>query len=211
MRLLVNGVGPTLRGLLGRWRDRLGCLMSPAAGNSMASVLDTGLPWAADNGAFGEFDPEAFRRMLARIAHQPRCLWVACPDVVGDASATLALFGRWHEEVRAAGQPVALVGQDGADAGKVPWGAFDAYFIGGTTGWKLSQASADLALAARRRGKAVHMGRVNSRRRMVAAHQMGCGTLDGSSASWFGATYIERYCVWLGQIEGQQTLLGNET
>jgi hypothetical protein len=41
---------------------------------------------------------------------------------------------------------------------------------------------------------------------MVAAHSMGCDTIDGSSASIFGDAKIHRYCVWLEQIEKQQSL-----
>ena len=58
MRLFVSGATDTLR----RYRDsaHLGILLVPGAGNSLPSVLATGLPWAADNAAFSGFDPAAF-------------------------------------------------------------------------------------------------------------------------------------------------------
>lgn len=210
MRLLVSGSTATVRGLAGRWPSRLGHLLTPANRNAPSSLLATGLPWAADNGCFGGLDGPAFRRMLSRIAGLPRCLFVVVPDAVGDARATLSLFGEWAEEVAAAGQPLALVGQDGAEDLDIPWGRFDAWFIGGSTGWKLSAASADLSAEAARRGKWLHMGRVNSLRRMRIAHSFGCDSIDGSSASMFGATYIEKYCRWIDGIVSQGTLFTDD-
>lgn len=203
MMLLVSGSTRTVQGLANRWPTRLGHLLTPNNGNSVTSLLSTGLAWAVDNGAFSGFDPVRFRRLLRRVDRLPRCLFVVCPDVVADAAQTLRLFGQWRDEVAATGQPVALVGQDGVEALDIPWGEFDAWFIGGSTRWKLSTASADLALEAKARGKWAHMGRVNSLRRMVAAHDMGCDSIDGSSASMFGDKYIHTYCRWLEAIESQ--------
>lgn len=195
-----------MRRLAGRWPHLLGHLLTPANRNGMAALLATYLPWAADNGAFAGFDPAAFRRLLRKVAGRPRCLFVACPDVVGDHAGTLARFREWSGEVRGCGQPVAFVGQDGAEAGPVPWDDFDAWFVGGGTAWKLSAASADLCREARRRGKWVHVGRVNSRRRMEVAHRFGAHSVDGSSASMYGDKYIHKYCAWLGHIEAQGRL-----
>jgi hypothetical protein len=207
MRLLVSGSTRTVRALAGRWgAERLGVLLTPANRNGMGAVLDLNLPWAADNGAYSGFEPAAFGRFLKKIAWQPRCLWVACPDAVGDATATLERFAEWAPAITAVGQPVALVGQDGAEKLDLPWSACDCLFIGGTTRWKLSNAAADLAAEAKRRGKLVHMGRVNSRRRMAVAHDLGADTIDGSSASRFGDRYVHRYCLWLSQIEAAGSL-----
>jgi len=62
----------------------------------------------------------------------------------------------------------------------VPWDDFDALFIGGTTAWKLSEAVYQLCQEAKRRGKWVHMGRVNSLRRMRLAESFGCDSADGT-------------------------------
>jgi hypothetical protein len=123
--------------------------------------------------------------LLAKIAFWPNCLFVVCPDVVADARATLSLFNEWALEVRATGQPLAFVGQDGAEDLDLPWGYFEAWFIGGSTRWKLSQASFDLAREAKARGKHVHMGRVNSMRRLRLALRFGSDSCDGSSYSRF--------------------------
>jgi hypothetical protein len=71
----------------------------------MRDVLATGFPWAADNGAFTGFDAAAFASLLGRVAGKPGCLFVACPDVVGDARATLALFDIWQPVLKAVGVP----------------------------------------------------------------------------------------------------------
>ncbi len=178
---MVSGNTVTVRGLAGRWPLHLGHLITPAKPNSIASITATGLPWAVDNGAFSGFDPAAFRRLLGKCGGQPRLLWVACPDVVGNARGTLAWFAEWQPVLRAAGVSVALVGQDGMEDLDVPWEDCACLFLGGSTRWKLSQASADLGTEARRQGKGLHMGRCNTRGRIRAAHDRGCDSIDGKS------------------------------
>ena len=46
----------------------------------------------------------------------------------------------------------------------------------------------------------------NSRRRMQIAHDMGCDSIDGSSASRFGDTYIRKYLRWIEHLERQGSL-----
>lgn len=206
MILLVSGSTRTVRGLASAWPRRLGHLLTPANGNRPPAILATGLPWAIDNGAFSGFNAAGFRRLLRRVWCLPRCLFVVCPDAVGDAVGTLALFREWRGEVAAAGHPVAFVGQDGVEGMGVPWNEFGAWFVGGSTRWKLSQASADLCGEAKRRGKWVHMGRVNSLRRLTAAYDMGCDSVDGSSMSMFGDKYIHKFCRWVDWVHRQAVL-----
>jgi hypothetical protein len=52
--------------------------------------------------------------------------------------------------------------------------------IGGSTSWKLGPAAASLAAQARRLGKWVHMGRVNSLKRLRYAASIGCDSADGT-------------------------------
>lgn len=185
MRLLVSGNTRQVRELALRFPDHLGHLLTPRNTNRGAVVRGL-LPFGADNGAFHGLEPERFRRLLNVVrTHLQRCLWVVCPDVVADALATIRQFGQWYEEMRSVGVPLAFVGQDGAENLDLPWDAFDAWFIGGSTAWKLSRASADLAAEAKRRGKWVHMGRVNSMRRLRIALRFGCDSCDGSSYSRF--------------------------
>lgn len=168
MRLLVSGSTASVARMQ-KHRDRLGILLTPRNRNSVDAVLGTGLPWACDNGAFSGFAPQSFWRLCERAAGQPRLLWFACPDVVGDAVQTLQWFAEWSPAMHRIGLPVALVAQDGLECRDVPWSEFTCLFIGGSTAWKLSHAAWDLASEAKRRGKLVHMGRVNSLRRMRVA------------------------------------------
>jgi hypothetical protein len=92
MLLLVSGATKTVERL--KSHPHLGHLVSPRSRNDPNWFLSTGLPWAADNGAFSGFDPPAFLRMLDVIQGKPGCLFVVCPDVVGNAIATLSLFGQ---------------------------------------------------------------------------------------------------------------------
>lgn len=206
MRILVSGTTASVRRLQVRYGQYLGCLLTPDSGNSVTSIQKTGLPWAADNAAYSGLNEKKFRRMLRKIKAKSGCMFLSVPDVVGDAKATLEMFRFWRWECSESGQPLAFVGQDGSEETEIPWDMFDAWFIGGTTKWKLSQPSADLAQEALRRGKHVHMGRVNTNRRLVAAYDMGCHTVDGSGASRWGDIHLARMLRWVTKIHGQPTL-----
>lgn len=182
MLILVSGNTKMVRRVAGAGGD-VGVMLTPSNGNSVGSVVDLGVPWAIDNGAFSGFDPDAFRRLVARAAGRPRLLWVVCPDVVADAVATLEMWRVWAPILRAARVPVAFVLQDGQERHELP--VADCYFLGGSTEWKLSESAADLAAEGRRRGKWIHMGRVNSMRRLRIAHEFGCASVDGSGYSRF--------------------------
>jgi hypothetical protein len=199
MIVLING-GPAL--------DRfgvspyLGRLLSPRAGN----VPRAGERWAGDNDAFLAWDEDRFVRMLCRVESYPDCLFIAAPDVVGDAAATLERFDDWRWEIVGRGLPVALVGQDGAEDRDIPWDALNAWFIGGSTTWKLSSASADLMREAKARGKWVHLGRVNSRRRLRIAFDCGCDSIDGTGWSMFPDEYLRLHLPYLDNLHRQATL-----
>lgn len=78
------------------------------------------------------------------------------------------------------GAPVAFVSQDGMSDEDVPWRDIDALFVGGTSEWKTGHESGALISAAHARGKWVHMGRVNTARRLHAAVTLGCDSVDGN-------------------------------
>lgn len=174
----------------------LGVLLTPAAGNRVELAVDLGLPWAADNAAFSGFNEVKFMRMLDRIAGKPSCLWVACPDVVSQAKATLDLFERWERVIREHGLPVALVLQDGQEHLPVPWDHCDAVFVGGSTEWKLGDDARRLAAEAKARGKLAHCGRVNSRTRIRYAAEIGCDSIDGSGFSKWPDEKIAKGLRW---------------
>ncbi len=152
-----------------------------------------GCEWAADNGCFGGLNEPAYRRMLERITGQPRLLWVTCPDVVAWARFTRILFDEWEPELSARRLPIAYVLQDGEMSECVPWDKIVAVFIGGTTKFKTGMQSRLLVDEAKARGKLVHMGRVNTVERIKLANTWGCDSVDGTSMSMFGDTYIPKF------------------
>lgn len=197
MLVLVSGSTKTMKRLAASKQRNLGVLLTPSNGNSVESVLALGLPWACDNGAFKGFDAGKFRVFLAKIKNAPGCLWVACPDVVGDAKITINRFAEWSSEVKASGHPVAFVLQDGQEDLEIP--EADAYFIGGSTEFKLSEAAHELVL--RVRPKWVHMGRVNSKKRMTLAYQSSVDSVDGSGMSMFGDAHIQKFCEHSAKVQ----------
>lgn len=173
-----------------------GRLLSPRQFSRAYDTAQAGIPWAADNDCFQRLDADAYRRMLDTIHGLPGCLFVTSPDVVGDAPRTLELWDEWRDELCAVWQPLALVAQDGLRPEDVPWRELDALFIGGTTEYKLSAEAETLAREARTRGKHVHMGRVNSRKRFDYARQVGCDSVDGSSFSRWRTRWLPDALTW---------------
>lgn len=176
-------------------RGEIGMMCTP---NEARTPLP-GVVWAADNGCFSRnyVGDERWLAWLERHAdHADGCLFATAPDVVGDAAATLTRSVPFLPIIRELGYPPALVAQDGLEHLEVPWDAFDVLFIGGTTDWKLSAAVRDLITEARRRGKRVHMGRVNSRRRWQYAEFVGCDTTDGTFLAFGPDQNLRRQAAW---------------
>ncbi len=160
------------------------------------------MPWAADNACYSGWSERRFVGMLDRIAGVPGCLWVAAPDVVGDAAATLELFDIWQPIIAARGLPTGLVAQNGLENMEVPWDRIDALFIGGSTQWKLGEQARRLCVQAKARGKWVHVGRTNSRRRIRLLAGWGCvDSVDGSGFSRWPDTRIPRGLRWIAEAE----------
>jgi hypothetical protein len=183
MLLLVTCAHPTLARHLS---PSLGRLVQPRHYSSVRLTAGSGMPWAADNDCFQRLDPDGYYRMLDALVGLPGCLFVTVPDVVADAAGTLRGWVRWSEGLRRRGLPIAFVAQDGCERGLLPpWWTFDAVFLGGSTAWKLGPHARALTALAKAHGKWVHMGRVNSARRLRYAQSLGVDSVDGSSwARW---------------------------
>lgn len=158
----------------------IGLLQTPA----LSYRLDGVAVWALDNGCFTDKYPgdEEYLRLMSHWSdHRDRCLFAAAPDVVGDAQATLLRSAGMYSRIRAAGYSPALVGQDGMEnmLDQIPFDEFDWLFVGGSTEWKMGPAR-ELIVEAQRRGKKIHVGRVNSRRRYRIFAGLGCDSADGT-------------------------------
>jgi hypothetical protein len=206
MIILVSGATRTVE----RY-PQLGRLVSPRAGNSIEDMAASGRPWAADNDAFLAWDQERFYVMLARIAKadRSRLLWVAVPDVVGDAQATVNRWHEWYRQLDYLGLPAAFVGQDGLGviADQIPWHEMACFFLGGSTEWKLSVEAERFAGEAKARCKLVHVGRVNTRKRIRHAFEIGADSIDGKSFSAWPDITIPKGLGWIRRAERQRYFL----
>ncbi len=245
MILLVSGATTTLRGLPAD--APVGHLVTPHTQNRIDAIATSGRPWAADNGCGpkadgtpGQLDVPAFRQMLRDILSALRLpgarppLWVAVPDVVGDAAATAERWREWRHELRGKGIPLAYVIQDGWDDvapgyaprlshGGLKWGGDTprpaCWFLGGSTGFKEGRGI-EIVAELKRAGRRVHVGRVNSERRLrlfdglgvdAEGYPVAVDTIDGTQFSMYPDTYIPRWAERLrpslrGQLGAPQPL-----
>lgn len=211
MIILVSGATSTHR----RFWDhpRFGHLVTPRSGNSIRVIGENGKAWAADNDAFSGWDKtkeRSFSKMLGRICRDGRresCRFVAAPDFVADAERTLERFACWQPIIAACGLPVALVAQDGLTPACAPWEKLDCLFIGGSTEWKLSLAAEELILEAKACAKWVHVGRVNSFRRVRHFHEIGVDSIDGTCFSRWPDKYFPGVLRWLARLDAQPSFL----
>lgn len=183
----------------------LGCIDTPKQQN----ILPAGVTWCADNGVYGKGWPGYaawYCWLRDHPADRARCLFAVAPDVVGDAAATLTRSVPWLPAIRSAGYPAALAAQDGLEHLDVPWEAFDVLFLGGTTAWKLGPAAYRLTAEARRRGKPVHMGRVNSLRRLRYAKAIGCTSADGTYLIFGPDINLPKALGWVRDVRTQDSL-----
>lgn len=121
--------------------------------------------WMLDNGAFtNKFKLKKWIKVLNELKpYTSSCKGIVIPDVLYDAKKTLDAFYKFVGHVDSK-YPIAFVAQNGIENIKIPWDEFDALFIGGDNKFKMS--SIDLIFDAKSRGKWVHVGRVNSQKRI---------------------------------------------
>ena len=211
MRLLISGATKSMERFATdpEVAPHIGHLWTPATGNSLDRVCGTGLPWAADNAAFGEqWDCEAFQKaaFLKVVSAPTRPMFLTVPDVVADCRATLDLFDIWQPLLALTQVPLAFVLQDGSENQQLPWNLFNWVFVGGSrkyssgqwgqgpyVEWKESEAAADLIREAKRRGKRVHAGRVNGLKRLRHFFDLDVDTADGSSLSMYPDTWVPKF------------------
>jgi hypothetical protein len=140
--------------------------------------------FAIDNGAFSNFNPNAFRSLLAReTKDKEQCRFVAVPDVPMSAIRTRETFDYWS--LRIHGWPLAYVCQDGQDTVSIPWNEISAIFIGGSTEFKMGHCTKAIIKAAKAMEKWIHVGRVNSPGRFEYFDNLGANSIDGTGLARF--------------------------
>ena len=165
--------------------DYMDCfgLIEGAAKGKRISFLKMGFPWVIDNGIYtGVFKKEKWIKSLdLLLPFRDTCLEVALPDELYDCRATVEKYFVYLPHVRERGYPAALVTQDGMRPEDVPWDHVDGLFIGGTNEHKLGPEGAALIEAGKEKGVWVHVGRVNSRKRLL--HTWQADSWDGTAIS----------------------------
>lgn len=214
-------------------RHNLGLLITPDTAG-MAKAIPEFAAFALDNGCFSQahpWDDKREARWLRFLDRMPRagCLWAACPDVVGDAAATLVRSRKYLRTIRQLGFPAAYVAQNGATVDSLPWDEFDALFIGGSTEcipcgytrpaadfrqkrcphcdarlteWKCSDAALVLIREAQSRGMQVHIGRVNTTDRFRWSRDVAVAdTADGTMILHGMAKAMAKLTEWLDESD----------
>jgi hypothetical protein len=186
-----NNTAGLIHYLAGARPGSVGMLLSPASGFKRPPTY---MPYAIDNGAFTGFEPDKFLALLGKIRLLKPPLWVAVPDKVGDCEMTNRLWKQWNHKIK---YPLAFVAQDGHEPQDVPKNIF-AVFIGGTTDWKKENAQKFRSVC-----QWLHVGRVNTLRRLKWAAYIGADSIDGTG--WFRGKreriQLYEYIMGIGQSE----------
>jgi len=120
-------------------------------------------PWMLDNGVFGNrWQEDIWLSRLEELSeYRETCLGVVVPDVIGDHDGTLDQWKKWAPYVRQNGLMALFVAQTGCAIDNIPWDDADGIFIGDTEKRRVEWCFPIIAEGVRR-GKWVHVGRVNS-------------------------------------------------
>ncbi|WP_249352910.1 hypothetical protein [Pseudomonas asiatica] len=162
---------------------------------SAKGVLRTeGFPFMLDNGAWsaftqGEpFDERAFYKAFDLLGES--ATMVVVPDIVAGGLRSLDFSLKWLDRLKGIPGKLLIPVQDGM----VPDDVRDllnpgvGIFVGGTSDWKL-QTAHSWGMLARRRCCHLHVGRVNSAKRMLlCSAAAGAHSVDGTSASMYSKT-----------------------
>ena len=177
----------TLRNLVG---------LREAGWRLLAGPFDTathGFAYALDNGAWSAyqqeraFDETAFARVYR--SHGEGADWIVLPDIVAAGLDSLLFSLEWLDRLNDYQGLFLLAVQDGMKPEHVrPFiGKRVGLFVGGTTPWKLDTLP-QWAELARTQGVYLHVGRVNTARRIRYCSGFGVHSFDGTSASRYSET-----------------------
>lgn len=177
----------------------LGCITTPKQYNTVKfETWDV----IADNGCFSKrWDAAEWLDWLKRL---PPVRFAVCPDVADPEggsethAATLERWWTWSPEIRDLGHVPAFVCQPGCRVEDVPEDA-EVLFIGGHNEYKLGEHVREIC-AAYQGERWLHMGRVNSRKRLRIAHEFGCDSVDGTLLTYGPDIYLPKVIAWLEEV-----------
>ena len=161
--------------------------------SARGALRPEGFPYALDNGAWTAFQKKepfnvpAFEKALVKLGADAD--FTVVPDIVAGGGASLDFSLSWLRRVQDASPNVLIPVQDGMVISDVEHLLGDqvGIFIGGGDVFKLTTMDAWCELG-RRRGCWVHVGRVNSAKRIKQCAMAGATSFDGSSASRYAVT-----------------------
>ena len=145
-----------------------------------------------DNGAWGCFQrkvdwtPERWQPLVER---HPDARWAVAPDIVCGGAESLARSVSWLPWLLARQQTVLIAVQNGMTAKEIAplVGPRVGIFVGGDSEWKEQSLPVWGRLAAQT-GCYLHVGRVNTARRIRLCAMAGADSFDGTSATKFSST-----------------------
>lgn len=172
--MLANNTGIRVGHLAGKFPGLIGHLFSPGAQRGPFEFC----PYSLDNGVFAKGDswtsaPWVKMMDWARLSGQ-NPLWNLVPDSVGDREGTLRKWDEYSPIARQYGWPLAFAVQDGMTESDVPPDAA-VVFVGGSTDWKWDTYRDWCA-----KFPHVHIGRVNTYRRLFDCYDAGAKSTDGT-------------------------------
>lgn len=131
-------------------------------------ALDATKWWCLDNSVYtGKFTEDKWLKRIKSLEKwYEKCAFITIPDVIQNCKETITQFYTYRSMVKSL--PVAFVSQDGIVDfyNQIPWDDFDCLFVGGSNSHKFDGEAEWIIGEARSRGKWIHVGRVNSRKRM---------------------------------------------
>lgn len=146
--------------------------------------------YCIDNGAWSQdggdvFDPFRWLRLVGELGRGAE--FVVLPDIVGGGHDSLDRSLKWLRALRGTVRRVLIPAQNGiTPADLAPYLAEDVgVFLGGDTPYKLATLGA-WGKVCRDGGYYLHVGRVNSARRIALCGEAGAHSYDGTNASIFG-------------------------
>jgi len=144
--------------------------------NGAWTAYTKGLPWPA----------APFEALIEKMGRDPLCEGIVAPDIVCGGADSLRLSLAWMDRLLAVGPRVYIPVQPGITPGALVGliGPRVGVFVGGENDWK-EQTAATWARAAHEAGALCHVGRVNSRRRLLICKAAGVDSFDGSGPSRF--------------------------
>lgn len=149
--------------------------------------------YCVDNGAWTAYQQgiswqqDEFTELVDAIGKNAR--FVVVPDVVGDGKESIKRSRAWIDYCRERCSMSLVPVQDGMSEHDVSdmLSSDVGVFVGGTTEWKLNTIPMWSRIA-KQHGAYIHVGRVNSVRRINMCSSCGVDSVDGTSAIRFPST-----------------------